>query len=137
MKPRALVDALRELAENTSSKGVAAEFSTTGRPQSSSADAEMQLLRIAQESVRNAVRHGRATQVQIALSFEDDRILLRVSDDGRGFLPNEQDTVRDNGDHLGLLTMRERAARVRGRIDIISAPGRGTTIETSVPLMAE
>ena len=138
MKPRALVDSLRELAENTTrSKGVTTEFMTTGRPQYSSADAEMQLLRIAQESVRNAVRHGRATQVQISLRFEDDRILLRVSDDGRGFVPDEHEAVRDNGEHLGLLTMRERAARVRGSIDIISSPGRGTTIETSVPVMAE
>jgi signal transduction histidine kinase/ligand-binding sensor domain-containing protein len=138
MKPRALVDSLRELAETTTrAKGVTTEFSTTGRPQCFSADAEMQLLRIAQESVRNAVRHGRATQVSIALSFEQDRILLRVSDDGRGFVPDEHQAVRDNGEHLGLLTMRERAARVRGHIDIISSPGRGTTIETSVPVMAE
>jgi signal transduction histidine kinase len=138
MRPRALVDSLRELAENTTrSKGVTAEFSTSGRPRCSSADAEMQLLRIAQESVRNAVRHGRATQVSIALSFEDDRIRLRVSDDGRGFVPDEHEAVRSNGEHLGLLTMRERAARVRGSIDIISSPGRGTTIETSVPVLAE
>jgi signal transduction histidine kinase len=138
MKPRALVDSLRELAESTTrSKGVATEFSMTGKPQSSSVDAEMQLLRIAQESVRNAVRHGRATQVRIELAFEDDRILLRISDDGRGFVPAEHQAVRDTGEHLGLLTMRERAARVRGRIEIISSPGRGTTIETSVPVMAE
>jgi signal transduction histidine kinase len=138
MKPRALVDSLRELAEHTTrSNGVATEFSTTGRPRSSSADAEMQLLRIAQESVRNAVRHGRATQVQIALSFEDDRVRLRISDDGRGFVPDEHEAARDNGEHLGLLTMRERAARVRGRIEIISSPGRGTTIETSVPVLVE
>jgi signal transduction histidine kinase len=100
-------------------------------------DAEMQLLRIAQESVRNAVRHGCAKQVHIALSFEESRILLRVSDDGRGFVPAEHAAARENGEHLGLLTMRERAARVRGRIDIISSPGQGTTIETSVPVMAE
>jgi signal transduction histidine kinase/ligand-binding sensor domain-containing protein len=138
MKPRALVDSLRELAEHTTrSKGVATEFSTTGRPRSSSADAEMQLLRIAQESVRNAVRHGSATQVQIALSFEDDRIRLRISDDGRGFVPDEHEVARETGEHLGLLTMRERAARVRGRIEITSSPGRGTTIETSVPVLVE
>ena len=138
MKPRALVDALRDLAEHTTrSKGVLTEFETTGRPQSSSADAEMQLLRIAQESVNNAVRHGRATQVRIALSFDDDRILLRISDDGRGFVPDEHEAATNTGHHLGLLTMRERAARVRGRLDIISSPGRGTTIETSVPVMAE
>jgi signal transduction histidine kinase len=138
MKPRALVDSLRELAENTTrSKGVLTEFSISGRPQSSSADAEMQLLRIAQESVNNAVRHGRATQVQIALNFEEGRIRLRVSDDGRGFEPNDHDAAPANGEHLGLLTMRERAARVRGQIDIISSPGHGTTIETSVPVMAD
>jgi signal transduction histidine kinase len=138
MRPRALIDSLRDLAEHTTrSKGVVTEFSMTGRPQSSSADAEMQLLRIAQESVNNAVRHGRATQVRIALNFEDDRILLRISDDGRGFVPDDQEAAPDTGHHLGLLTMRERAARVRGRIDIISSPGRGTTIETSVPVMAE
>jgi signal transduction histidine kinase len=138
LKPRALVDSLRDLAEHTTrSKGVVTEFSMTGRPQSSSADAEMQLLRIAQESVNNAGRHGRATVVRIALSFEDDRILLRISDDGRGFVPDEHEAATTTGHHLGLLTMRERAARVRGRLDIISSPGRGTTIETSVPVMAE
>jgi len=138
MKPRALVDSLRDLAESTTrSKGVVTEFSLTGRPQSSSADAEMQLLRIAQESVNNAVRHGRATQVQIALNFEDDRIRLRVSDDGRGFVPDDHEAASNTGHHLGLLTMRERAARVRGSLEIISSPGRGTTIETSVPVMAE
>jgi signal transduction histidine kinase/ligand-binding sensor domain-containing protein len=138
LKPRALIDSLRELAEHTTrTKGVVTEFSMTGRPQSSSADAEMQLLRIAQESVNNAVRHGRATQVRIELTFEDERIRLRVSDDGRGFVPDEHEAALNTGHHLGLLTMRERAARVRGHLDIISSPGRGTTIETSVPVMAE
>ena len=138
MKPRALVDSLRELAENTTkSKGIRVEFSTTGKPRSSSADTDMQLLRIAQESVNNAVRHGQASQVRINLSFEDDRAVLTVSDDGRGFEPNDHDPAPAVGEHLGLLTMRERAARVRGRMAIISSPGHGTTIETSVPLLAE
>jgi signal transduction histidine kinase/ligand-binding sensor domain-containing protein len=138
MKPRDLVDSLRQLAENTTrSKGVVTEFSMTGRPRSSSADADMQLLRIAQESVNNAVRHGRATQVRINLNFEEDRIRLTVSDDGRGFVPDDHDPAPHVGEHLGLLTMRERAARVRGSLDIISSPGHGTTIETSVPVMAE
>ena len=138
MKPRALVDTLRELAENTTrSKGICAEFSTNGRPRSSSPDTDMQLLRIAQESVNNAVRHGQATHVRIALCFEQNRVLLTVSDDGRGFVPDDHDSAPDVGEHLGLLTMRERAARVRGQVAIISSPGNGTTIETSVPLMAE
>jgi signal transduction histidine kinase/ligand-binding sensor domain-containing protein len=138
MKPRALVDSLRELAENTTkSKGIRVEFSTAGRPRSSSADTDMQLLRIAQESVNNAVRHGQASLVRINLSFEDNRAVLTVTDDGRGFVPDDHDPAPAVGEHLGLLTMRERAARVRGRMAIVSSPGRGTTIEASVPLMAE
>jgi len=138
MKPRALVDSLRELAETTTvSKGVQTEFAITGRPRSCAADAEQQLLRIAQESVNNAVRHGRAVNVKITLAFEPDRVVLTVSDDGCGFEPRDRDTAVSSGEHLGLLTMRERAARIRGQLAIISRPGHGTTIETSAPVGAE
>jgi len=138
MKPRALVDSLRELAETTTaSKGVQTEFSMTGRPRACSADAEQQLLRIAQESVNNAVRHGRAVNVRITLAFEEDRVVLTVSDDGCGFEPRDRETAASTGEHLGLLTMRERAARIRGQLAIISRPGHGTTIETSAPVGAE
>jgi signal transduction histidine kinase len=138
MKPRALVDSLRELAETTTaSKGVQTEFSMTGRPRACSVDAEQQLLRIAQESVNNAVRHGRAVNVRITLAFEEDRVVLTVSDDGCGFEPRDRETAASTGEHLGLLTMRERAARIRGQLAIISRPGHGTTIETSAPVGAE
>jgi signal transduction histidine kinase len=138
MKPRALVDSLRELAETTTeSKGVQTEFSITGKPRAGSADAEQQLLRIAQESVNNAVRHGRAVNVKITLAFEHDRVVLTVSDDGCGFEPRDRDTAVSTGEHLGLLTMRERAARIRGQLAISSRPGHGTTIETSAPVGAE
>jgi len=138
MKPRALVDSLRELADTTAeSKGVHTEFSISGRPRACSADAEQQLLRIAQESVNNAVRHGRAVNVRITLAFEEDRVVLTVADDGCGFEPRDRETAVSTGEHLGLLTMRERAARIRGQLAIISRPGHGTTIETSAPVGAE
>ena len=137
MKPRALVDTLRALAETTTaSRGVRTEFTITGRPRPCSSDAERQLLRIAQESVNNAIRHGRATSVRIALTFESDRVILTVCDDGCGFEPNEH-VAPAAAEHLGLLTMRERAARIRGQLAIISRPGHGTTIETSAPVAAE
>jgi signal transduction histidine kinase len=138
MKPRALVDTLRELAETTTtSRGVCTQFTVTGRPRSCSSDAERQLLRIAQESVNNAIRHGGATSVRIVLAFESDRVILTVSDDGCGFEPGEQNATPTAAEHLGLLTMRERAARIRGQLAVISRPGHGTTIETSAPVAAE
>jgi signal transduction histidine kinase len=135
MKPRALIDSLRELADNTTkAKGVTVEFTWSGRPRPSSADADIQLLRIAQEAINNAVRHGRASRVCMALVYQDKGLVLTVTDDGRGFTPDERDPLPAAGEHLGLVTMRERAARMRGRLTIVSSPANGTTIETRIPL---
>ncbi len=137
MKPRALVDVLRELADKTNSRGIRTEFVVTGRPRPCSGDADLQLLRIAQEAVANAVKHGRATQIVITLGFEKDSVRLTIADNGCGFIPEERDPAPAAGEHLGLLTMRERAARLRGKLALISSPGVGTTIEAAVPLAAE
>jgi ligand-binding sensor domain-containing protein/signal transduction histidine kinase len=135
MKPRALVDSLRELSDHTTRlKGVTTEFSCSGRVRSCSDDADIQLFRIGQEAINNAIRHGRATLVRVTLAYHDDHVVLTVSDDGCGFAADERDPAPASGEHLGLVTMRERAARVRGRLTIVSSPGNGTTIETRVPM---
>jgi signal transduction histidine kinase/ligand-binding sensor domain-containing protein len=137
MKPRALVDVLRELADKTTaSRGIHTEFTVTGRPRPCTGDADVQLLRIAQEAVANAVKHGRATQIHITLHFEKEGVRLTIADNGCGFVPADSDPAPASGEHLGLLTMRERAARLRGRLALISNPGTGTTIEAAVPLAA-
>jgi signal transduction histidine kinase/ligand-binding sensor domain-containing protein len=138
MKPRALVDVLRELADHTTkSKGIRTEFTVTGRPRPCTGDADVQLLRIAQEAVANALKHGRATHIHITLHFEKEGVRLTITDNGCGFVPEDRDPAPASGEHLGLLTMRERAARLRGRLALISNPGTGTTIEAAVPLAAE
>jgi signal transduction histidine kinase/ligand-binding sensor domain-containing protein len=138
LKPRALVDLLRELAEHTTkSRGIRTEFSVSGRQRACMGDTDLQLLRIAQEAVANAVKHGRATLIHITLHFEKDGVRLTIADNGCGFVPEERDPAPAAGQHLGLLTMRERAARLRGRLALISNPGAGTTIEAAVPLAAE
>jgi signal transduction histidine kinase/ligand-binding sensor domain-containing protein len=137
MKARGLIDSLRDLANNTTrTKGVEAEFSVTGRLPQCSAEVDIQLFRIAQEAVNNAIKHGHARRIQISVVHEKDRIVLTVADDGCGFTADEHDPAPAVGEHLGLLNMRERAARVRGRLMILSSPGHGTTIETTIPLSA-
>ncbi|MEE1930646.1 GAF domain-containing sensor histidine kinase [Streptomyces sp. TRM 70351] len=91
---------------------------------------EEAVLRVAQEALHNALRHSGAARVTVALSREDGGALLRVADDGRGFDPS---AVRRAGRHLGLVSMRDRAASVGGRLDVRSAPGKGTEIEMEVP----
>ena len=137
MKPRDLVQSLSDLAENTARNGVPTDFTTDGRVERSSDEVDVQLFRIAQEAVGNARKHGQATHIRMELRADPTRIVLTVEDNGRGFVTEAHDPAPSLGQHLGLLSMRERAERVRGRLNIISAPGRGTTIEASVPVPSE
>lgn len=92
---------------------------------------EAALLRVAQEALHNALRHSGADRVTVTLAGTPARgAVLRVRDDGRGFDP---ESVRRAGRHLGLASMRDRAAAVGGTLVLESAPGRGTLVEMEVP----
>ncbi|MFJ5266419.1 GAF domain-containing sensor histidine kinase [Streptomyces sp. NPDC088387] len=91
---------------------------------------EEALLRVAQEALHNALRHSEAPRVEVVLERRGGGAILRVRDDGSGFDPR---TVRRAGRHLGLVSMRDRASGVGGRLRVESAPGMGTTIEMEVP----
>jgi signal transduction histidine kinase len=81
------------------------------------------LYRIAQEAVRNAVRHGRARRVEVALSADGPKVSLSVSDDGIGLPAPEA-----RGDGLGLRIMKHRAAMIGARIEIVAQAGGGTLV---------
>ncbi len=89
------------------------------------------LYRITQESLRNAVKHGRATEVQVSLSLTSDSVQLRIRDNGTGF---SADSVRSKAG-LGVVGMRERIRLVSGELTISSQPGQGTEVIASVPLI--
>lgn len=94
------------------------------------------LFRIAQEAVRNALRHAGASTLIIRLRHDARGLVLEVQDDGRGFAVPEPLTALALGGHLGLLGALERAASIGGHCAVISAPGRGTTLRVTVPLPA-
>jgi len=87
------------------------------------------LYRIGQEALHNAMKHARPNRLDVRMTCDMDCIELDVSDDGVGF-----DPLADYPGHLGLRSMRERAANVGGTMDIISAPDCGTQIRVSVPV---
>ncbi|MGV9629974.1 GAF domain-containing sensor histidine kinase [Streptomyces sp. NPDC003487] len=91
---------------------------------------EEALLRVAQEALHNALRHSGAEHVDVSLDRRGCGAVLRVTDDGKGFDPK---AIRRAGRHLGLVSMRDRASGVGGRLTVESAPGKGTTIEMEVP----
>ncbi|HEX3789791.1 MAG TPA: GAF domain-containing sensor histidine kinase [Pseudonocardiaceae bacterium] len=86
--------------------------------------------RIAQEALHNALRHAHACTIEVDLSCHRGSVLLTVSDNGRGFDPEE---MVDSARRLGFTSMRERARSVGGVITVSSVPGGGTTVRLAVP----
>jgi signal transduction histidine kinase len=87
------------------------------------------LYRIAQEAVRNAVRHGKARRVEIVLAEQDAAVTLTISDNGAGLPP---EAVRGRG--MGLRIMAHRAATIGARLFLESPAGGGTRIVCRLPL---
>jgi signal transduction histidine kinase/ligand-binding sensor domain-containing protein len=85
---------------------------------------------IGYEAVRNVLKHSRATRLEVHLTYSHD-FTLRVRDNGQGIDPK----VAANGKegHFGLQSMRERAGRIGGQLQLITSTGTGTTIELHVP----
>ncbi|MEU7278003.1 GAF domain-containing sensor histidine kinase [Streptomyces sp. NPDC045431] len=94
------------------------------------ASQEEAVLRVAQEALHNALRHSGADRVEVSLHRHGQGALLSVTDNGKGFAPR---AVRRAGRHLGLVSMRDRASGVGGKLTVQSEPGKGTTIEMEVP----
>lgn len=88
-----------------------------------------QLLRIGQEAITNAVRHAHARRIHLEITFGASTVTLRVEDDGCGF-----DGSREESHHYGLTTMKERAEELGGTLTIVSAAGRGTTVQAVIPI---
>ncbi len=131
-----LSTALKQSGESaTATHGIRFEFALHGMPRRLDETLEEQLLRIGQEAVSNAVRHGSASTIHMELSFDHAAVRLRVSDDGCGFDPDRPaDGARV---HWGIAGMRERAERVGAQLRLMSQPGAGTTVEALVPLISE
>ena len=85
------------------------------------------VVRILQEALNNAAKHSGATRREVTAEFSARRVLLRVHDNGAGFVVRQ--TSRRRG--LGLSTMRERAERTGGSCKVTSVPGEGTTVLAS------
>ena len=87
------------------------------------AEVKIACYRIAQEAFNNIAKHAAADQASLTLIQSPDQIDLAISDNGRGF-----DPAGVAADHMGLAIMRERAKSIGAKLNIQSAPGKGTQI---------
>jgi PAS domain S-box-containing protein len=112
--------------------GMVVEFTDQRMPPSIPDDTALCLYRIAQEALRNVVKHSGARHARVELRGSEDGVSLRVVDDGIGF----DRSTRDGNEGLGFISMRERLHLVGGAIVIDSRPSEGTRIDVRVPLSA-
>ena len=129
-----LVPGLKALCEEfTSRQGAKITFSSENIPRALPPNVALCLFRIVQEGLLNLRKYSGASQGQVNLRKNGDRLFLSVSDEGRGF------DVKEMGNRVGLgvRSMGERARLVGGQFEIHSEPGKGTRINVWVPFQAE
>jgi signal transduction histidine kinase/ligand-binding sensor domain-containing protein len=128
-----LVTSLSEFGEELL-KGSAIAFKATveGHSRELAPEVLREAFFIGREALLNAFHHAQARVIELQVVFADDRLRLRIRDDGRGFDEQALAASRDAG-HWGVQGMRERARALSAMLDVWSRPGAGTEIELQVP----
>jgi len=121
-----LAEALRELAAEMSAAGVPTDLELSGPMRVLPADREEVLFRAAQEGLTNVRKHAQAGSARLVLTYTADLVGIDICDDGVG-------VQQGTGDGFGLVGLRERAARLGGRLDVRSTPGEGLALHVEVP----
>jgi len=124
-----LTAALKDLcAQVESAHPISVKLKTEERPQSLPDEIALCFYRIAQEAINNAAKHSGAARVDVALSFGNDKLQMRISDSGKGFDLGKLSVG------LGLESMRERMRLINGEFLVSSKPGCGTELIAQVIL---
>jgi ligand-binding sensor domain-containing protein/signal transduction histidine kinase len=126
--PTALTETARRLTHETA---IQAQVEVNGSFRPLDQSVEVNLLRIGQEAMNNAVKHAQAQRIFVNLIFDARRVQLSVRDDGRGF---DNQTGNGQTGHFGFIGMRERAEQIGGKLKIHSTIGSGTEIVADVPI---
>jgi signal transduction histidine kinase len=122
-----LVSALAEIVKPLApGDRVKLDFKTYGSPVRLPSPIEINLLRIGQEAVANAIKHAGPTEITVELGYVPGRVRLSVKDNGCGFVPSL------SSGHFGLLDMRERAQAMAAQLQVDSQPGKGTKVAVEV-----
>ncbi len=133
---RGLPDALeRSVRAAVPDGSIAVSFTMAGTPRRVSPNVESTVLRIGREALANAVRHAKATRIELRLAYTANTLRLAVGDNGCGVRPIDATAAPVNG-HFGLSGMRERALRVHASLEI-TGTSEGTLVSLVVPLDPE
>jgi signal transduction histidine kinase len=135
-KGRTLKESIQALpSEYVPAHGPTIEVNQLGRVRSLAPAVEATLYRIAREAFHNACRHGGASHVAVELDFQDDRVEIRVQDNGVGITEGQRAAALERvGTHLGLAGLVQRLAPWRGTLGVRRRPQGGTEVMATIPL---
>ncbi len=129
--PRGLVPALQEMVESFRKKANAdVDFLNVAQDVVLTPEEEIQVFHIIQESLYNICKHARARHVVVTLDLHENEYVVNVADDGVGLRGSGSSDI---GKSFGLTIMRERAAKLNGKLSIESRPAGGTIIRLAFP----
>ncbi len=129
-----LLPALEMLTRDLqTASGLQATFTTLGQPRRLSPGQEIAIFRIVQEALTNTARYASAQSAKVSIIFNGQKVVVRVQDDGKGFIAPERVSDLVASGHYGLMGMQERAELIGARLAVQSAPGAGTSIEMQLP----
>ena len=132
-----LSHALRESLENFASDDLICNFSEEGTQPRLLPNVEITVYRVVQEALTNIQKHAGATRVDLSVQFQEDKLLVKIRDDGTGFdLAHTIDNAISVGS-LGLLGMKQRAEMLGGSLGIKTRKGAGTVITVSLPVQPQ
>ena len=112
---------------------VEVRLTTRGHIERIEADLQAEVLRLLQETFSNAIRHGGARSLVVAVSAEGGALEISITDDGTGFDPH----AALAGPGIGLKSIGERLERRAGTLRLVSAPGRGAVVRGRLPLVSQ
>lgn len=120
--------------EVTVGKSVEGDLTVSGEQRHLTPAGEACLYQVAKESISNIIKHAEATQFRVEVTYTTEGVAMRISDDGKGFEHGSALRRSQAGGSLGLRSIEERVQRERGRLDVVSEPGNGTTIYVRLPV---
>jgi PAS domain S-box-containing protein len=125
-----LEDSVRSLAAGMTSAATRVTATSTAPIPRLGEDVEVAVYRIVQEAITNGLRHAGAAEITVSLAASEGVLRVEIRDDGRGF-----DVKAPQRDALGLVSMEERALALGGKLSLQSAPGQGTSVRLTCPLI--
>ncbi len=124
----------RHCEEFSETEGIPIDFHSVGVDKLNlGLDMEINLYRLIQEALNNIRKHAKATRIRINMVTSFPNLLLRITDNGKGFDMEKHKTAEVNRKRMGLRSMEERVSLLHGNLDIQSKPGSGTRVLIEVP----